>query len=162
MADSLKTIESTIKKQVKLLKIAENESKRLFERKKKYELEKFQDLKYEGQEIMFAGDKEDEAVNVGKWSELLDERLARFDGFVGKLKEELSIASDRKEAEARRKEDLIQEERFRRRMEEEVKIEEMKMEMKKKGFEFSRDEIVKSDEKVSVKLPKLKITKFIT
>ena len=45
-------------------------------------------------------------------------------------------------------------------MEEEVKIEEMKMEMKKKSFEFSRDEIVISDEKVSVKLPKLKITKF--
>ena len=63
------------------------------------------------------------------------------------MKEELSIESDREEAEARRKEDLIQEERFRRRMEE-VKIEEMKMEMKKKGFEFSRDEIVKSDEKV--------------
>ena len=84
----------------------------------------------------------------------------RPDGFVGKLKEELSIASNREEAEARRKEDLIQEERFRRRMEEEVKIEEMKMEMKKKGFEFSRDEIVKSDEKVSVKLLKLEITKF--
>ena len=63
------------------------------------------------------------------------------------MKEELSIESDREEAEARRKEDLIQEERFKRRMEE-VKIEEMKMEMKKKGFEFSRDEIVKSDEKV--------------
>ena len=45
-------------------------------------------------------------------------------------------------------------------MEEEVKIEEMKMEMKKKGFEFSRDEIVKSDQKVSVKLPNLKTTKF--
>ena len=104
--------------------------------------------------------KEDEAVNVGEWCELLEERLARFDEFVGKLKGELSIASNREEAEARRKEDLIQEERFRRRMEEEVKIEEMKMEMKKKGFEFSRDEIVKSDEKVSVKLPKLKITKF--
>ena len=101
--------------------------------------------------------KEDEAVNVGEWCELLEERLARFDEFVGKLKGELSIASNREEAEARRKEDLIQEERFRRRMEEEVKIEEMKMEMKKKGFEFSRDEIVKSDEKVSVKLPKLKI-----
>ena len=62
MADSLKTIEATIKKQVQLLKIAENESKRLFERKSKYELEKHlkhvearlekrQDLKYEGQEI---------------------------------------------------------------------------------------------------------------
>ena len=45
-------------------------------------------------------------------------------------------------------------------MEEEMKIEEIKMEMKKKGFQFSRDEIVKSDEKVSVKLPKLKIKKF--
>ena len=32
--------------------------------------------------------------------------------------------------------------------------------MKEKSFEFSRDEIVKSYEKVRVKLPKLKITKF--
>ena len=47
------------------------------------------------------------------------------------MKEELSIASDREEAEAKRKEDLVKEERFRRRMEEKVKIEEMKMEMKK-------------------------------
>ena len=164
MADSLKAIEAKTEKQLKLLEIVENESKRLFERKRKYDLEKhlkhaktrleiLQDLKYEGQEIMVAGDKEDEAVNVGEWCELLDERLARFDGFVGKLKEELSFASDREEAEARRKEDLIQEERFRRRMEEEVKIEQMKMEMKKKGFEFSRDEIVKSDEKVNENSP---------
>ena len=29
-------------------------------------LDTLQDLKYEGQEIMVAGDKEDEAVNVGK------------------------------------------------------------------------------------------------
>ena len=64
------------------------------------------------------------------------------------------------EAETRRKEDLIQEESFRRRIEEVVKIEEMKMEMKEKSFEFSRDEIVKSYEKVRVKLPKLRITKF--
>ena len=87
---------------------------------------------------MVAGNEDDEAVNVGEWCELLDECLVRFDGFVRKLKEEISIASERKE----------------------VKIEEMKMEMKKKGFEFSRDEIVKSDEKVSAKLSKVKITKF--
>ena len=80
MADSLKTIEAKIKKQVKLLEIAENESIRLFGRKRKYKLEKhlkhvetcleiLQDLKYEGQEIiMVAGDKEDEAVNVQKQS----------------------------------------------------------------------------------------------
>ena len=69
---------------------------------------------------------------------------------------EISIVSDREEAKTRRKEDLLLKERFRRRMEEEVKIEEMKMEMMKKGFEFSRDEVVIPDEKVSVKLPKLK------
>ena len=40
--------------------------------------------------------------------------------------------SHRKEVEAKRKEDLVKEERFRRRMEEKVKIEEMKMEMKKR------------------------------
>ena len=51
---------------MKLLEIAENESKRLFERKSKYELEKhlkhvetrleiLQELKYEGQEIIVAG-----------------------------------------------------------------------------------------------------------
>ena len=45
-------------------------------------------------------------------------------------------------------------------MEEEVKIEEMKMEMKKKGFKFNRDEILKSEKELSVKLPKLKIIKF--
>ena len=65
---------------------------------------------------MVAGDKEDEVVNVWEWCVLLDERLARFGGFVGKLKEELSLVSDREEAEARRKEDLIPEERFRRKM----------------------------------------------
>ena len=68
---------------MKLLEIAENESKRLIERKRKYELEKhlkhvekrleiLQDLKYERQEIIVAVDKEDEAVNVGEWCELQD------------------------------------------------------------------------------------------
>ena len=130
---------------MKASEILESECKRLFKRKKKYNLEKnlkhiktsleiLQDLKYEGQKRMVAGDEEDEAVNVGECCELLDERLARFDEFVRKLKEELTIASDRKEAEARRKEDLIQEERLRRRMEEGLKIEQMKMEMKKRIF----------------------------
>ena len=67
----------------------------------------------------------------------MDECLARFDRFVGKLKEQRSIARNREEAEAGRKKDLIQKERFRRRMEEEVKIEEMNMGMKTKDFKFS-------------------------
>ena len=44
---------------------------------------------------MNAGDEDNEAVNIGEWHELLDERLARFDGFVGKLKEKLSTVSDK-------------------------------------------------------------------
>ena len=72
---------------------------------------------------MIPGDEEDGAVNVVEWCELLDERLARFYGIVGKLEKEISIGSDREEAEARRKEDLVLGERFRRRMEKEVKIE---------------------------------------
>ena len=52
---------------------------------------------------MIPGDEEDGAVNVVEWCELLDERLARFYRFVGKLKKEISIGSDREEPEARRK-----------------------------------------------------------
>ena len=40
MADFLKAIEAKTEKQLKLLEIVENESKRLFERKRKYDLEK--------------------------------------------------------------------------------------------------------------------------
>ena len=76
MADSLITIEAKMEKQVKLSKIAENEGKRLFERKRKYEPKKHlkhvekrleipQDLKYEGQKRMVTGDVEDDEVNVG-------------------------------------------------------------------------------------------------
>ena len=65
-----------MEKQAKLSKITENEGKRLFERKRKYGLEKHlkhvekrpeipQDLKYEGQERMVTGDVEDDEVNVG-------------------------------------------------------------------------------------------------
>ena len=83
------------------------------------------------------GDEKDETVNVGKCCELLDERLVRSDEFVGQLKEELSIASYRDEAEAIWKENLIQQQRITRRREKEVKIEEIKIQMIKKGSEFS-------------------------
>ena len=87
-------------------------------------LEILQDLKYEGQEKMVAGDEENKAVNVVKWYELLDKRLVGFDGIVVKLKEELSITSEREETKAKRKESLIQEERFMRTIGGEVNKEE--------------------------------------
>ena len=89
-------------------------------------LEILQDLKYEGQEKMVAGNEENKAVNVVKWCELLDKRLVGFDGIVVKLKEELSITSEREreETKAKRKESLIQEERFMRTIGGEVNKEE--------------------------------------
>ena len=47
---------------------------------------------------------------------------------------------------------------FRGRMQEELKIQEMKLQMKSKEYE-KRDKIV-NEERVNVKLPKLVITKF--
>ena len=49
----------------------------------------------EEKERIFGGDEEVEEINVGEWCELLNELLVRFDGSAEKLKEELSIASDR-------------------------------------------------------------------
>ena len=42
-----------------------------------------------------------------------------------------------------------------------MEIEKMKLEIKKKGFEFRRNEIVKPDERGSVKLPQLKKKKLM-
>ena len=97
-------------------------------------LEILQDLKYEAQEKMVAGDEENKVVNVVKWCELLDKRLVGFDGIVGKLKDELSITSEREEAKAKRKESLIQEERFMGTIDEEVNKEETRSRCKKGGF----------------------------
>lgn len=76
MGESWKTIEAKIKKSVKLLEIAEDESKRLFERRKKGE-QGNQDLEYKGQERMVAGDEE-EVVNNGEWCRLIDETFSEI------------------------------------------------------------------------------------
>ena len=55
-------------------------------------------------------------------------------------------------------ENIIQEERFRRRMREELKIQEMKLQMKSEEYE-KRDNTV-NGERPNAKLPKLVITKF--
>ena len=62
------------------------------------------------------------------------------------------------DVKAKHKENIIQEVMFRRRMEEELKIQEMKLQMKYKEHE-KRDKIV-NEERINVKLPKIAITKF--
>ena len=66
---------------------------------------------------------------------------------------------DKKEqGKAKHGENIIQEEIFKRRMQEELKIQEMKLQMKSKEYE-KRDRIV-NVERINVKLPKLVVTKF--
>ena len=82
--------------------------------------------------------------------------MERYQELVDRFKGCLEDLRERKEEEIRKKEDEMQEERFKRRMKEELKIEEMKLQMKKKNED--KDIIVYRN--IQVKPPKLVITKF--
>ena len=88
----------------------------------------------------------------------MEEKMARFDDVVGRLKSAISNVEKKEEIKAKHEENIIQEEMFRRRMQEELKIQEMKLQMKSKEYE-KRDKIV-NEERVNVKLTKPVITKF--
>ena len=82
--------------------------------------------------------------------------LERYQELVDRLNGYLEELHEKKEAEIRKKEDEMQEERFKRRREIELNIEEMKLEMKLKNED--KDMILNMN--IQVKLPKLVITKF--
>ena len=82
--------------------------------------------------------------------------LERYQELVDRLNGYLEELHEKKEAEIRKKEDDMQEERFKRRREKELNIEEIKLEMKKKNEE--KDVILNRN--IQVKLPKLVTTKF--
>ena len=82
--------------------------------------------------------------------------LERYQELVDRLNGYLEELHEKKEAEIRKKEDDMQEERFKRRREKELNIEEIKLEMKKKNEE--KDMILNRN--IQVKLPKLVTTKF--
>ena len=84
--------------------------------------------------------------------------MACFDYVVNRLKSEIFKMEKKEVAKAKHEENIIQEEMFRRRMQEELKIYEMKLQMKSREYE-SRDKFG-NEERVNVKLPKLVITKF--
>ena len=91
-----------------------------------------------------------------EWSSVMEEKMARFDDTVDRLKSVISNV-EKKEAKTKHEEN-IHEEMFRRRMQDELKIQEMKLQMNSKEYE-KRDKIV-NEERVNMKLPKLMITKF--
>ena len=89
----------------------------------------------------------------------MEEKMALFDDVVDRLKSAISNVEKKEEAKAKYEENIIQEEIFRRRMQEELKkIQEIRLQMKTKEYE-KRDRIV-NGERVNVKMPNLIITKF--
>ena len=104
---------------------------------------------------MMIVDNDEDAI-VDEWVSITNEMMEKYQELVDRLKGCLEDLRERKKPEIRKKEDAMQEERFKGRMEGELKIEETKLEMKKKNE--NQDIIVNGN--IQVKLPKLVITKF--
>ena len=77
---------------------------------------------------------------------------------VDRLKSVTSIVEEKGETKMKHEENIIPEEIFRGRVQEELKIQEMKLHIKSKEYE-KRDKIV-NERRINVKLPKLVIRKF--
>ena len=127
--------------QFKIIERSEKDSTKILARNKDSEVQKHvtyieqqldptQDMKYEVKEMMIADNVEDAIVD--DWVSITKEKMERYQELVDQLKGCLEDSPENKEAEIRKKEDDMQEERFKRRMKNELKIEEMKLEMKKK------------------------------
>ena len=125
-----------ISTQFKLLELAEKEIVQLLTRNKKSEienlqnlqhvelkLEKLQDSKYSTQDVLL---KEGEMGNLEEWSSVVEEKMAHFDDVVDRLKSAISNVEKKEEAKAKHKENIVQEEIFRRKIQEKLKIQEIK------------------------------------
>ena len=161
----MEEFKSKIATQFKILERSEKDGTKLLARNKDSEVRKhvsyieqlldtIKDMKHEVQEMKI-GDKVEDAI-VDESINITNKKMERYQELVDRLKGCLEDLREWKEAEIRKKEDEMQEERFTRRMEEELKIEEMKMELKKKNED--KDIIVNRN--IQVKLPRLLITKF--
>ena len=87
-------------------------------------LEKLQESKYSTQDVLL---KEGEMGNLEEWSSVMVEKMAHFDDVVDRLKSAISNVKKKEEAKAKHEENTIQDKMFRRRMQEKLKIEKMKL-----------------------------------
>ena len=87
-------------------------------------LEKLQESKYSTQDVLL---KEGEMGNLEEWSSVVEEKMAHFDDVVDRLKSAISNVKKKEEAKAKYEENTIQDKMFRRRMQEKLKIEKMKL-----------------------------------
>ena len=74
----------------------------------------------------------EESKAIDEFTAKIEGNMARFDDFVSKLEKSVKRLNDGEQAETRSKVDQEQKENFRRRYEEEMRLEEMRMEMRKK------------------------------
>ena len=123
MTNKLEQLKISIENNIKMLTLAERETKRLLERNKHSELEKcksniettmgtLQDLKYTLQEIRTEKDEEVSAIDA--YTEHLVERILKFDGVTSNLEREIQLLADSDEAKSKRREDQEQEVAFQR------------------------------------------------
>ena len=94
MVDDLEQTKISIENNIKMITLAERESKRMLTRNKYSELEEcktniearvetLQDLKYKVQEIMT--EKNEEASDIDAYAEQLEERISQFDAVISSL-----------------------------------------------------------------------------
>ena len=114
-------------------------------------------MKYEVQEFMVSNAEQIE--NLEEWSNQLEERVLHYDVLVDKLKNELRATMKKEEYQDKQKKDEMHENKFRRRMEEELEIEKMKLDIQKKSYEM-RGQLVCEKRYKNEQLPKLIIAKF--
>ena len=135
-AEILNETRNLINTQMKMLELAERETERLLKRNKLNELQKhlaniekrldvLQDLKYKVQELMTSESEEPKATD--EFTAKIEGDIARLDGAVSELEKSVKRLNDGEQAKTRSKVDQEQEENFRRRYEEEMRLEEMRI-----------------------------------
>ena len=114
----------------KILERKEKDSTKILARNKDSEVQKHisyikqrlytvQDMKYEVQDMIIVDSVEDAIVD--EWVRITNETMEKYQELVDRWKGCLEDLHEKKEAEIRMKEDEMQEERFKRRMEEELR-----------------------------------------
>ena len=93
-------------------------------------LDVLQDLKYKVKELMISESEESKAID--EFTAKIEGDMARFDGVVSELEKSVKRLNDGEQTKIRSKVNQEQEDDFRRRYEEEMRLEEMRMEMRKK------------------------------
>ena len=135
-AEILNETRNLINTQMEMLEIAERETERLLKRNKLNELQNhlaniekrldvLQDLKYKVQELMTSESEEPKATD--EFTAKIEGDIARLDGAVSELEKSVKQLNDGEQAKTRSKVDQEQEENFRRRYEEEMRLEEMRI-----------------------------------